>query len=344
MDVVGVVAQCRYSETVKARVKNDVGNVLRIFPSLKVECQQFKYDDGSVEPVLCISNLLPVTVKGCNYHFPVNIYLLRNYPSVAPVCFVRPAANMTIRPTASVNNNGFIQPNAYATWTPSYALTDYVKIISQILGAESPLYSSPQPPQPPPSYPHPPSPLHNSSSQAATTHPSSASSQTIHKALCSKINEQLLRLATASREHVEAKEKLMAHASALSDIRSQILHQTESVTTLSQRMENERTQIESRIAANTEMQSNSKSIDELVAPENILTEQFIQEYAQYEAIEDTLHLLAGSITNVNFESSLKTIRQLSHEQFLHKALMDKIIQVGNSIPFPPSFPPGSMYE
>ena len=63
---------------------------------------------GFIDPTLQISlsGTIPVPFKGSSYNIPVALWILDTHPLHAPMAFVRPTADMQIRVSKHVDQNG----------------------------------------------------------------------------------------------------------------------------------------------------------------------------------------------------------------------------------------------
>lgn len=64
--------------------------------------------DGSQKELIYLNGTIPVRYKGTVYNIPVSIWLMDTHPQHAPLCYVKPTADMSIKVSKFVDQNGKI--------------------------------------------------------------------------------------------------------------------------------------------------------------------------------------------------------------------------------------------
>lgn len=65
-----------------------------------------------------LNGTIPVRFKGAVYNIPVCIWLMDTHPNNAPICYVRPTADMSIKVSMFVDQNGKIYLPYLHDWKP----------------------------------------------------------------------------------------------------------------------------------------------------------------------------------------------------------------------------------
>lgn len=65
-----------------------------------------------------LQGTVPMTYKGNTYHIPVCLWIVDTHPSNAPMCFVKPTADMLIKVSRFCDHNGKIYLPYLHDWTP----------------------------------------------------------------------------------------------------------------------------------------------------------------------------------------------------------------------------------
>eukprot|EP00357_Protocruzia_adherens_P022961 CAMPEP_0114987490 /NCGR_PEP_ID=MMETSP0216-20121206/9038_1 /TAXON_ID=223996 /ORGANISM="Protocruzia adherens, Strain Boccale" /LENGTH=402 /DNA_ID=CAMNT_0002350097 /DNA_START=44 /DNA_END=1252 /DNA_ORIENTATION=+ len=98
-----------YHYSTKGYIRSQAYTVLSQTPTLKPISATYTYNDGSSDNLLCLEGTLDTAFRTKIYHFPVRVYLTRNFPQSAPMCYVNPTQNMYINPKATyINPDGSI--------------------------------------------------------------------------------------------------------------------------------------------------------------------------------------------------------------------------------------------
>lgn len=134
-------------------------------PSLMLTIDTFVHNTGATSTLLMIQGTIPIFFKANQYNIPVAFYLPEPFPTVAPLCYVKPVAGMLIKPRhLHVDTQGQIYLPYLRHWQPqSSTLVDLIAILSSVFSDDPPVYSALES-QPPP----PPGPAPVSSSNAAS--------------------------------------------------------------------------------------------------------------------------------------------------------------------------------
>jgi hypothetical protein len=65
-----------------------------------------------------LSGTIPVTYKGNTYNIPICIWLIDTHPKNAPICYVKPTSDMSIKASIFVDQNGKIYLPYLHDWAP----------------------------------------------------------------------------------------------------------------------------------------------------------------------------------------------------------------------------------
>ncbi|XP_076245183.1 tumor susceptibility gene 101 [Calliopsis andreniformis] len=136
--------------------RKHVMNVLNIYKGLQGEVEQFVFNDGSRKELFNLQGTIPVSYKGTFYNIPVCIWLMDTHPNNAPMCYVKPTADMHIKVSMFVDHNGKIYLPYLHDWLPhSSDLLSLIQIMIVTFGEQPPVYSKRRQDTPPSSTPYP---------------------------------------------------------------------------------------------------------------------------------------------------------------------------------------------
>lgn len=119
--------------------------MIQIYNSLSYRLEGFVFNSGSRKELLNIEGTIPVNYKGAFYNIPVSIWLMDTHPQNAPLAFVKPTKDMSIKISKYVDNNGKVYLPYLHEWAPnSSTLQNLVQCMIQAFGELPPVYSKPR--------------------------------------------------------------------------------------------------------------------------------------------------------------------------------------------------------
>ncbi|XP_066923347.1 tumor susceptibility gene 101 protein-like [Clytia hemisphaerica] len=140
----------------KNEAKKDILNALRAFGDLHPDEDIYVHTDGSRRDLICLKGTIPVNYKGSTYNIPIQIWLLSSHPFNAPLVFVRPTANMLIKPNKHVDNSGKVYMPYLSEWRAQKSDTySMINMLCMIFAEFCPVYSKPAGQRAPPQQPRP---------------------------------------------------------------------------------------------------------------------------------------------------------------------------------------------
>jgi len=137
--------------------KRDVLTSLHHYRGLIPKQDKFIFNDGVQRDLINIYGTIPVPYKGQNYNIPISLWLLDTHPYHAPICYVKPTADMQIKVSKHVDNSGKIYLPYLHDWShPNSDLLGLIQICIVTFSEQPPVYSKPKDAAPPPpSLPYP---------------------------------------------------------------------------------------------------------------------------------------------------------------------------------------------
>ncbi|XP_078000102.1 uncharacterized protein LOC144452815 [Glandiceps talaboti] len=129
-------------------VKRDVLETLAHYKSLKPEMNDWEDEDGKIKKTLNVSGTVPIDYQGASYNIPVCVWILKDYPQRAPVCFLRPTRGMAIKACSYVDPSGKIQLQYLQNWKhPNTDLHGVIQVMAVEFSKDCPIYSVTSTPQ-----------------------------------------------------------------------------------------------------------------------------------------------------------------------------------------------------
>ncbi|KAG7211267.1 hypothetical protein KM043_010574 [Ampulex compressa] len=125
--------------------RKHVLSVLNHYKGLECEIEPFVFNDGSRKELFNLQGTIPVAYKGAYYNIPICIWLMDTHPNNAPMCYVKPTADMNIKVSMFVDHNGKIYLPYLHDWVPHLSnLLSLIQIMIVTFGEQPPVYAKPK--------------------------------------------------------------------------------------------------------------------------------------------------------------------------------------------------------
>lgn len=123
----------------------EVTNLIQVYRSLTFRLEAFVFNNGTRKDLLNLEGTIPVNYKGAYYNIPVCIWLMDTHPQNAPLCFVKPTADMSIKVSRYVDSNGKVYLPYLHEWTQNGStLQQLIQCMITAFGEVPPVYSKPR--------------------------------------------------------------------------------------------------------------------------------------------------------------------------------------------------------
>lgn len=143
---VGMIKQYLTKYKNPETTRKDVVNAIQQYKSLAAKLEPFVFNDGNKMDLLNLEGTIPVTYKGCVYNIPVCIWLMDTHPYNAPMCYVKPTADMQIKASMFVDHNGKIYLPYLHDWVPNSSdILGLIQVMIMTFGERPPVYSKQRP-------------------------------------------------------------------------------------------------------------------------------------------------------------------------------------------------------
>lgn len=117
--VESILNQCQYHPNTRSYLIQETNYIVSHYTCLNVQATDFMfYNQPRV--FLCLNGTIPVPYKGSVYNIPVRIIYPDTYPNIAPIARVIPTANMVIRPSEYVEEDGTVKLGMLYSWSYTY--------------------------------------------------------------------------------------------------------------------------------------------------------------------------------------------------------------------------------
>ena len=114
---------------------------------MEPKLETYTYNTGLVVELLVLCGTIPVNYRGSLYNIPIAIYLPKEFPYVAPICYVKPTADMIIKQSKHVDACGQIYLPYIGDWKQETSdLLGVIQVMICIFGESPPVYQKPKQP------------------------------------------------------------------------------------------------------------------------------------------------------------------------------------------------------
>ncbi|XP_047513044.1 tumor susceptibility gene 101 protein [Pieris napi] len=123
----------------------EVTSLIQVYRGLTYRLEAFVFNNGARKDLLNLEGTIPVNYKGAYYNIPVCIWLMDTHPQNAPLCFVKPTPDMSIKVSKFVDSNGKVYLPYLHEWKPNGStLQNLVQCMITAFGELPPVYSKPR--------------------------------------------------------------------------------------------------------------------------------------------------------------------------------------------------------
>eukprot|EP00095_Tigriopus_kingsejongensis_P000399 snap_masked-scaffold19_size710362-processed-gene-1.3 protein:Tk00399 transcript:snap_masked-scaffold19_size710362-processed-gene-1.3-mRNA-1 annotation:"tumor susceptibility gene 101 protein isoform x2" len=297
--------------------KKELNKVLKTYNGLAPELDQHVFDNGDTRTMLCLKGTIPITYKANSYNIPVSFWLPIDYPKGAPLGYVQPTADMSLKASPNVDNNGRIRLPYLEEWTcPDSNLGELVQLCTLVFGKSPPVFAKTK---------------NGSSSEIIESVVEIREAPVVKASLVTALSEKLRPRfeETYQRTSAECESLFFTHKDLLDgqERLNEALADLEAKTrALAGPMESLRVH-QRDLKAQQELLSDlsqstvdPESVFEAASPGHA---QLVNAYATDAAIDDTLYALGNGLQHgqIEFQDYLKKVRQLSRKQFQQRFIL-----------------------
>jgi ESCRT-I complex subunit TSG101 len=123
----------------------DITTVVNHYQGLVPTQEPYIFNDGTMMDLVNLSGTIPVTYKGNTYNIPICIWLIDTHPKNAPICYVKPTSDMSIKASIFVDQNGKIYLPYLHDWAPgSSELLGLIQVMIVTFGDQPPVFARPK--------------------------------------------------------------------------------------------------------------------------------------------------------------------------------------------------------
>ena len=294
-------------------IRKHLISLIQNFPSLTPSVDQFFHDNGSTVNLLNVKGYLQVSHS--TPRIPINIWLLENYPFMAPLVFVLSDGTFPIH-----SNHPFVDSSGAATspylifWSyPHSNLSDFVRNLVKLFSHDHPfVYLA-------------------AAASRSFTHPALVSKQEAIDRLVGQLHYDVAAVTAKTAEEIEV----------LAALEGEMEKRVVTATTIVLGLDREKKNLKRRVKEMTDEADMILNWVGVNDPRNVMAaaavgddrtedafeaadetaERVVNHWAADEAIEDLMYALDEAIEEgvVTIEVYIKQVRASAREQFFHRA-------------------------
>ncbi|KAH9415070.1 hypothetical protein DERP_013540 [Dermatophagoides pteronyssinus] len=127
------------------QAKRQITDVLKMYRNLFAYPQKCTLPNGIKRDLVVLRGTIPITYRKNVYNIPVSIWVLEDHPDSAPICWVNPTKDMTIKVSEHVDQDGRVYLPYLSNWDRNASdLLGVIQVMIIIFGDMPPLYSKPK--------------------------------------------------------------------------------------------------------------------------------------------------------------------------------------------------------
>ncbi|XP_050316042.1 tumor susceptibility gene 101 protein [Anthonomus grandis grandis] len=123
----------------------DITNAVNHYQGLQPQQETYTFVDGTTMDLVNLTGTIPVTYKGSVYNIPICIWLIDTHPKNAPICYVKPTPDMSVKVSMYVDQNGKIYLPYLHDWIPNASdLIGLIQVMVVTFGEQPPVFAKPK--------------------------------------------------------------------------------------------------------------------------------------------------------------------------------------------------------
>lgn len=121
--------------------RKDVVNTMKHIKSLAPRLERYTFPTGVSKELVCLDGTIPVSFRDATYNIPVGVFLSDNHPLEAPICYVRPTRDMTIKTSRHVDGSGRVYLPYLSEWNRHTSdILSTIQVMQIVFGQMCPVY------------------------------------------------------------------------------------------------------------------------------------------------------------------------------------------------------------
>ncbi|KAF5301769.1 hypothetical protein FQR65_LT08752 [Abscondita terminalis] len=123
----------------------EILNITGHYQGLHAQLETYTFNDGTPMELVNLNGTIPVRYKGNVYNIPICIWIMDTHPNNAPICYVKPTSDMSIKVSMFVDQNGKIYLPYLHDWVPTSSdLLGLIQVMIVTFGDQPPVFAKPK--------------------------------------------------------------------------------------------------------------------------------------------------------------------------------------------------------
>lgn len=121
--------------------KKDIANATKFCRTLIPRLERYTFPTGISKELICLDGTIPVTFRDASYNIPIGIFISDSHPYEAPICYVRPTRDMTIKTSRHVDGSGRVYLPYLSDWNRNTSdILSTIQVMQIVFGSMCPVY------------------------------------------------------------------------------------------------------------------------------------------------------------------------------------------------------------
>ena len=142
MNLSQVLTQCHYDQGTKNYLYQEQMHLQQMY-QLSYKATNVKLSTGAFV-ILEVNGTIPVLFNNNTYNIPIKIHYLQGYPKTAPVLIVNPSADMVIKASEYVSDQGIANLEIIRQWNPRLTTVMVLEEAKKAFSFKMPVFKKPR--------------------------------------------------------------------------------------------------------------------------------------------------------------------------------------------------------
>lgn len=300
--------EANYPPQNEQRVVRDICDSIANYPTLIPRIDVYTSDKGHSQKLVMLRGTIPIAYRGATYNIPVQVVVMSYHPSGPPIMYVKPTANMEVKPRHDhVDRSGLVYMPYLANWdVQRSSLTRAIAAMSDVFSRVPPVYSCARP--------------STEQSQAERTRLVAILSGKARERLREVSDEATNEFAQLLQRRDEATESV-----ALDDPDAERARRVNEVEAKIDTLTKEQEQLTAYIEKNR-VRDGDIDVDTMIHPRDLHSEQVLECLSKDAALIDALDQLQDAVVarRIDLDTFSRETSRLARDQFYARALLRKV--------------------
>ncbi|KAK5642806.1 hypothetical protein RI129_008973 [Pyrocoelia pectoralis] len=123
----------------------EIVSITTSYPGLYPQLDTYIFNDGTPMELVNLHGTIPVRYKNNVYNIPICIWIMDTHPNNAPICYVKPTPDMSIKASMYVDQNGKIYLPYLHDWVPTSSdIIGLIQVMIVTFGEQPPVFARPK--------------------------------------------------------------------------------------------------------------------------------------------------------------------------------------------------------